>query len=81
MIGARPAARLGATVYTGSRRTSTKELPLATLALLTASLALAHGGNGDWDEYILLLLAPLVVGAVLWVTRGKNDAGSDDGEP
>ena len=25
------------------------------------SLVLAHGGNGDWDDYALLLLAPLVV--------------------
>lgn len=37
-------------------------------ALALAS-AWAHGGAGDWDEYLLLLLAPVVVAAVLWVTR------------
>ena len=33
----------------------------------------AHGGVGDWDEYALLLLAPLVIAAVLWVTRRSGD--------
>ena len=41
------------------------------------SLVLAHGGNGDWDEYALLLLAPIVVGAVLWVTR-RTDHDPDE---
>lgn len=41
-------------------------------------LVLAHGLTGDWDEYALLLLAPLVVGAVLWVTRRRAD---DETEP
>jgi hypothetical protein len=41
------------------------------------SLVLAHGGNGDWDDYALLLLAPLVVGAVLWVTR-RTDSDTDE---
>ena len=43
-------------------------------------LALLHGLVGSWDEYALLLLAPLVVAAVLWVTRrraGDDDAGDD----
>jgi len=41
------------------------------------SLVLAHGGNGDWDDYALLLLAPIVVGAVLWVTR-RSDPDPDE---
>jgi hypothetical protein len=48
-----------------------------------ASLVLAHGGNGDWDDYALLLLAPVVVAGVLWVTRRTdNDADeSAEGKP
>jgi len=42
-----------------------------------ASLVLAHGGNGDWDDYALLLLAPVVVGGVLWVTR-RTDSDADE---
>lgn len=37
------------------------------------AIVLLHGGEGDWDDYVLLLLAPLVVGAVLWVTRSGGD--------
>jgi hypothetical protein len=36
-------------------------------------LLLAHGGAGDWDEYALLVLAPVVIAAVLWVTRRGDD--------
>jgi hypothetical protein len=36
----------------------------------------AHGGVTDWDDYALLILAPVVIAAVLWVTRR-----GDDGEP
>jgi hypothetical protein len=37
--------------------------------------ALAHGEVGSWDELTLLLLAPVVVAAVLWVTRrGDEDS-------
>jgi hypothetical protein len=42
-----------------------------------ASLVLAHGGNGDWDDYALLLLAPLVIAGVLWVTR-RTDGDADE---
>ncbi len=35
--------------------------------------ALAHGGAGDWDDLALLVLAPVVVAAVLWVTRRGDD--------
>jgi hypothetical protein len=37
--------------------------------VLLVLAALAHGGAGDWDEYAMLILAPLVIAAVLWVTR------------
>ncbi len=50
---------------------------MAEWAVGLASLALAHGGNGDWDDYALLLLAPIVVGAVLWVTR-RSDGDSEE---
>jgi hypothetical protein len=36
-------------------------------------LLMAHGGVGDWDEYALLILAPVVIAAVLWVTRRGDD--------
>ena len=45
--------------------------PAATLVYSV----LAHGGNGDWDDYALLLLAPLVIAAVLWVTRRTDGDG------
>ena len=50
-----------------------QRVPHGAVALL--AIVLLHGGNGDWDDYVLLLLAPLVVGAVLWVTRrgGEED--------
>jgi hypothetical protein len=41
--------------------------------VLAASYLLAHGGAGDWDDYALLLLAPVVIAAVLWVTRRGDD--------
>jgi len=44
---------------------------------LLASLVLAHGGNGDWDDYALLLLAPVVIAGVLWVTR-RTDGDADE---
>jgi hypothetical protein len=34
---------------------------------------LLHGGAGDWDEYALMCLVPLVIGAVLWVTRRRDE--------
>jgi hypothetical protein len=42
-----------------------------------AWLVLAHGGNGDWDDYALLLLAPVVIAGVLWVTR-RTDSEADE---
>ena len=42
-------------------------MPLAVLLLL------AHGGVNDWDDYALLILAPVVIAAVLWVTRRGDD--------
>jgi hypothetical protein len=42
-----------------------------------AWLVLAHGGNGDWDDYALLLLAPVVIAGVLWVTR-RTDSDADE---
>jgi hypothetical protein len=53
-------------------------------------MLLAHGGAGDWDDYALLILAPVVIAAVLWVTRRQDDdeaetpsdhAGHDDAGP
>ena len=49
---------------------------MALAAVPFPPLALLHGLVGSWDEYALLLLAPLVVAAVLWVTRRR--AGDDD---
>jgi uncharacterized membrane-anchored protein len=45
-----------------------------------AARALAHGAAGDWDEYVLLLLAPVVIAAVLWVTRRTDHDADDDQE-
>ena len=39
---------------------------------------LLHGGNGDWDEWALWLLAPVVIGGILWVTRRRD--GEDAAE-
>ena len=33
----------------------------------------AHGGVTDWDDFALLILAPVVIAAVLWVTRRGDD--------
>jgi hypothetical protein len=42
---------------------------------------LVHGGVGDWDEYALLLLAPLVIAAVIWITRrGADDQDENEDE-
>ena len=49
---------------------------MALVAAAFPPLVLLHGLVGSWDEYALLLLAPLVVAAVLWVTRRR--AGDDD---
>ncbi len=46
-------------------------------ALQLAHLLLAHGGNGDWDDYALLVLAPVVIGGILWVTRRRGDDAED----
>ncbi|HLH24199.1 MAG TPA: hypothetical protein VK066_16880 [Chloroflexota bacterium] len=40
-------------------------------------LLLAHGAVGDWDDFALLVLAPVVIAAVLWVTR-RGDAEDDE---
>ena len=37
----------------------------------------AHGGNGDWDDYALLVLGPVVIGGILWVTRRRHDDDED----
>jgi hypothetical protein len=50
-------------------------VPHGAFALLAS--VLLHGGNGDWDDYVLLFLAPLVVGAVLWVTRRGGDENEE----
>ena len=34
---------------------------------------LLHGEVGAWDEYALMILAPIVIGAVLWVTRRRDE--------
>jgi hypothetical protein len=39
---------------------------------------LLHGATGNWDEVALAVLAPVVIGAFLWVTRRRPD-GEDDG--
>ena len=39
----------------------------------TDVLVLLHGGSGDWDDYVLWILAPVVIAAVLWVTRRRDD--------
>ena len=44
-------------------------------AMIPTYGALAHGLAGGWDEFALLLLAPVVVAAVLWVTRRGDDDG------
>ncbi len=45
--------------------------------MLAAYSFLLHGGAGDWDEYALWLLAPVVIAAVLWVTRRREHDGDD----
>ncbi len=45
---------------------------------------LAHGGNGDWDDYALLVLGPLVIGGILWITRRRHDdeeEAADEAQP
>jgi len=41
---------------------------------------LLHGLAGSWDEVALLLLAPLVVAALLWVTRRPPADEADDAD-
>jgi hypothetical protein len=48
------------------------------VTLMIGSYVLLHGLAGDWDEVALVVLAPVVVAAVLWVTRRHDD--EDDGE-
>ena len=52
---------------------SWEELTVLHVPTTAAYRILAHGGVGNWDEYALLLLAPLVIAAVLWVTRRSDD--------
>jgi hypothetical protein len=47
------------------------------MSWLPIAPVLLHGATGNWDEFALGLLAPLVIGAVLWVTRRRDD----DDEP
>jgi hypothetical protein len=54
------------------RQEGREMLQAATVAM---SSVLLHGPAGDWDEYALLLLAPLVIAAVLWVTRRTDSDG------
>lgn len=53
-------------------------LVVATVELLWA--VPAHGLAGSWDEYALLLLAPLVVAAVLWVTRRGESSEPEEAD-
>ena len=49
-----------------------------TIWLVTSTVL--HGGVGDWDEYALLVLAPVVIAAVLWVTRSRDGDSTDEQE-
>lgn len=54
---------------------------IADQGLLLPAAALLHGAAGSWDEIALLLLAPLVVAALLWVTRRPPAEDADESEP
>jgi hypothetical protein len=44
---------------------------LPTTYSLVAAVPL-HGAAGSWDEIALVVLAPVVIGAILWVTRRRD---------
>jgi hypothetical protein len=49
--------------------------------MLVASLSRVpplHGESGSWDEIALILLAPLVIAAVIWVTRQRGNDSEDE---
>ena len=52
----------------------------AIAGMMVGDVVLLHGALGRWDEYALLLLAPLVVAAVLWVTRRREEDADDEPE-
>jgi hypothetical protein len=54
---------------------------MALAGVQLALVLLAHGGNGDWDDYALLVLGPIVIGGILWVTRRRHDDEEDADEP
>jgi ABC-type transport system involved in cytochrome bd biosynthesis fused ATPase/permease subunit len=90
LVGSLAVAVLAVTLIIGTLRSKRTYLEIyrpAEVALLVSAVLSLAVGLTDWGAkasltaMVLLLLAPVVTGILVWVKRGDEDFGTDVGAP